>query len=281
MREHEAAVLVEGLGFPEAPRWHDGRLWFSDFISRRIKVLDMSGHLADVVEVPKVPSGLGWLPDGHLLVVSMEDRQLMRLQEDGLVVHADLTPLARYSCNDMVVDAFGRAYIGNFGFDYAGGERAKSTGLILVTREGRIHFVADGLLFPNGSVITPDGSTLIVAETFGARLTAFTIEPGGGLGNRRTFADFRTRRRGRFPDGICLDADGAVWVASPSTNECVRVLDGGEVTDRVSTGEDSAIACMLGGPDRSLLFICVGRLGEENAGKILVMQPDVPGAGLP
>jgi sugar lactone lactonase YvrE len=171
--------------------------------------------------------------------------------------------------------------VGNFGFDYAGGERARPTGLILVTREGRVHYVAEGLLFPNGSVITPDGRTLIVAETFGARLTAFQIEPGGGLGARRTFADFRTRRRGRFPDGICYDEAGAVWVASPSTNECVRVLDGGEVTDRVSTGEDSAIACMLGGDDRHILFICVGRLGDEHGGKILVTQVDVPGAGLP
>lgn len=281
MREHEATTVVEGLGFPEAPRWHDGRLWFSDFVSRKVHVLDLFGHLADVVEVPQVPSGLGWLPDGHLLIVSMEDRKLMRLQEDGLVVHADLSPLARYSCNDLVVDAFGRAYVGNFGFDYAGGERARPTSLILVTREGRIHFVADGLLFPNGAVITPDGRTLIVAETFGARLTAFSIEPGGGLGTRRVFADFRTRRRGRFPDGICLDEEGAVWVASPSTNECVRVLDGGEVTDRVSTGEDNAIACMLGGLDRRTLFICVGRMGQEHAGKILVAQTEIAGAGLP
>jgi sugar lactone lactonase YvrE len=235
----------------------------------------------DVVTVPKVPSGLGWLPDGRLLVVSMEDRKLMRLEEEGLVLHADLSPLAKYSCNDMVVDAFGRAYVGNFGFDYAGGGRAKPTSLVLVTREGHIHFVADGLFFPNGMVITPNGRTLIVAETFGSRLMAFTIEPGGGLGMRRIFADFRARRRGRFPDGICLDEEGCVWVASPSTNECIRVRDGGEVTDRVPTRDENAIACMLGGTDRRSLYICAGRLGEESAGKILVTEVDVPGAGLP
>lgn len=281
MREHEAAPLIEGLGFPEGPRWRDGRLWFSDFLTKKVHTLDLSGHFTEVVDIPNVPSGLGWLPDGHLLIVSMEDRKLMRLENGTLVVHADLSPFARYPCNDMVVDAFGRAYVGNFGFDYAGGEQARATSLMLVSGEGRVHRVADGLLFPNGSVITPDGRTLIVAETFGARLTAFDIQPGGGLGNRTVFADFRTRRRGRFPDGICLDEEGAVWVASPSTNECIRVLDGGEVTDRVSTGTESALACMLGGPDRKLLFICVGRLGQEYAGKILVAQADVAGSGLP
>ncbi|HYZ91177.1 MAG TPA: SMP-30/gluconolactonase/LRE family protein [Actinomycetota bacterium] len=282
MREHEAAPLIEGLGFPEGPRWRDGRLWFSDFLSKKVHTLDLSGHFTEVVAVPNVPSGLGWLPDGRLLIVSMEDRKVMRLEGGGeLVVHADLSPYARYPCNDMVVDAFGRAYVGNFGFDYAGGEPARATSLMLITADGRVHRAADGLLFPNGAVITPDGRTLIIAETFAARLTAFDIQPGGALANRTVFADFRTRRRGRFPDGICLDEEGAVWVASPSTNECVRILDGGEVTDRVSTGEESALACMLGGPDRKLLFICVGRLNQELAGKILVAQADVPGSGLP
>jgi len=281
IREHEATVLVHGLGFPESPRWRDGRLWFSDFVSRKVQVADLEGNLADVVEVPKVPSGLGWLPDGHLLVVSMEDRRVLKLEEQGLVQHADLSALARYPCNDMVVDAFGRAYVGNFGFDYAGGGRTRPTILIQVTPSGRAHAVADGLLFPNGAVITPNGRTLVVAETFAARLTAFEIVPGGGLGVRRVFAHFGGRKRGRVPDGICLDAEGAVWVASPSTNECVRVLDGGAITDRVSTGEENAIACMLGGPGRRTLLICTGRLGQEGAGKILSAPVDVEGAGLP
>ncbi len=281
VRDREATVVIEGLGFPESPRWRDGRLWFSDFVSRKVQIADLHGNVADVVEVPKVPSGLGWLPDGHLLVVSMEDRKILKLEEKGLVQHADLSHLARYQCNDMVVDSFGRAYVGNFGFDYAGGGRTQPTVLIQVTPSGRSHAVADGLFFPNGSVITPNGRTLIVAETFAARLTAFEIVPGGGLGVRRVFAHFGGRRRGRVPDGICLDAEGAVWVASPSTNECIRVVDGGTVTDRVSTGEDNAIACMLGGVDRKTLLICVGRLGQEGGGKILAASVDVEGAGLP
>lgn len=282
MREHEATVAVEGLGFPEAPRWHDGRLWFSDFVSRKVHVLDLSGHLADVVEVPQVPSGLGWLPDGHLLIVSMEDRKLMRLQEEGLVVHADLSALARYSCNDMVVDAMGRAYVGNFGFDFAKGEKARPTILIQVMPDGSSNMVADNLLFPNGIIVTTNGRTLILAETFASRLTAFDIMPGGKLGARRVFAQFGRGRRDAVPDGICLDENGGVWVASPSTNECFRVLDGGEVTDRVSTAPDNAFACMLGGPDRRTLFICAGRMDQQpQAGKIYVADVEVPGAGLP
>ncbi len=281
VREHEATVLIQGLGFPESPRWRDGRLWFSDFVSRKVLVADVTGNTADVVGVPKVPSGLGWLPDGHLLIVSMEDRRVMKLEQRGLVQHADLSTLARFDCNDMVVDAFGRAYVGNFGFDYGGGGRVRPTDLIQVTPSGRAHAVADGLLFPNGSAITPDGKTLIVGETFGARLTAFEIVPGGGLGARRIFAHFGGKRHGRVPDGICLDDEGAVWVASPSTNECFRVLDGGTVTDVVSTGDDNAIACMLGGPDRKTLFICAGRMGQEAAGKILAVPVDIAGAGLP
>lgn len=283
MREHEATIFIDGIGFPESPRWHDGRLWFSDFHTKRVHTLDLHGRFESVCELPHVPSGIGWLPDDTLLVVSMEDRKLMRLDGDDLAQHADLSHVARYSCNDMVVDAFGRAYVGNFGFNYAGGERARSTGLALVTRDGVAQLVAQDLLFPNGAVISPDGRTFIIAETFGARLTAFDILPGGGLTNRRVFADFRekARKRGRFPDGICLDAEGAVWVASPSTNECVRVLPGGEITDRVSTGDINATACMLGGWERSILFICAGRLSQERMGRILWTQVEVPGAGLP
>lgn len=282
VREHEAAVLAEGLGFPEAPRWRDGRLWFSDFVSRKVHVADVQGNLADVVEVPHVPSGLGWLPDGHLLIVSMEDRKIMRHEQQGLVVHADLSSLARYSCNDMVVDALGRAYVGSFGFDFAKGEKARPTSLMQVAPDGSSSLVADGLLFPNGMAVTTNGRTLIVAETFASRLAAFEIMPGGKLGPRRVFAQFGRGRRDAVPDGICLDGHGGVWVASPSTNECFRVLDGGEVTDRVSTAPDNAFACMLGGPDRRTLFICAGRMDQQpQAGKLLVAEVDVPGAGLP
>jgi sugar lactone lactonase YvrE len=274
--------LVDGLGFPEGPRWRDGRLWFSDFVSRKVHIMDVNGHMTDVVEVPRVPSGLGWLPSGHLLIVSMEDRRIMRLEHSGLVVHADLSHLARFSCNDMVVDAFGRAYVGNFGFDYRGGGRVRPTVLIQVTPEGRSQAVADDLLFPNGMCITPNGKTLLVAETFGRRVTAFEIVAGGGLTARRHFVQFEVKRKGgRVPDGMCLDAEGALWVASPSTNECMRIVDGGRVTDIVNTGDTNAIACMLGGHDRRTLFICAGRSEDERTGKILTVHVDVPGAGLP
>lgn len=284
MREHEPTLFIEGLGFPEAPRWRDGRLWFSDFLAKVVYTLDLHGRLDEAITVPHVPSGLGWLPDGRCLVVSMEDRRVMRVEGEHLVQHADLSHLARYSCNDMVVDALGRAYVGNFGFDYAGGERARPTDLLMVTPDGLAHVVARDLMFPNGIVITPNGRTLVVAETFAGRLTAFDVEPGGGLTNRRSFAEFEQgarRRAGRFPDGMCLDEEGAVWVASPSTNECIRVLPGGEVTDRVSTGDTNALACMLGGWDRQTLFVCAGRLSQPGAGKIYWVQVDVPGAGLP
>jgi sugar lactone lactonase YvrE len=282
MNEREAAVFVEGLGFTEGPRWRDGKLWFSDFVSRKVYALDMRGVMVEVAEVPKVPSGLGWLPDGRLLVVSMEDRTVLRLDGGELVVHADLSALAPFHCNDMVVDAFGRAYVGNFGFDFAGGAKARATVLVLVLPDGTSQVVADGLMFPNGMVISPDGRRLIVGETFASRLTAFDVVPGGGLVNPRVFAQLGAEgsRRGPVPDGICLDAEGAVWVASPSTNECLRVVEGGEVTDRVPTGEDGAFACMLGGGDRRTLFICAGKM-DQPVGKILMAQVDSPGAGLP
>jgi sugar lactone lactonase YvrE len=273
----EATLLVDGLGFVESPRWHEGKLWFSDFVSLKVHTIDLDGNFSDVVAVPSVPSGLGWLPDGRLLVVSMEDRRVLRLEGEVLVEHADLSKIAAGRCNDMVVDSAGRAYVGNFGFDHWGGESPVTTVLTLVTPEGDVSAVADELLFPNGTVITPDGRTLVVGESYGARLTAFDVAGDGSLSNRRVFAQLDS---GRVPDGICLDAEGAIWSASPTTNEVVRVLDGGEVVDTVSTEPYGAYACMLGGDDRRTLFICAGRERQE-VGRILTMRVDVPGAGLP
>lgn len=279
MREHEATTLVDGLGFAEGPRWRDGKLWFSDFVSRKVHTLTPDGKLSDVVEVPNVPSGLGWLPDASLLVVSMEDRKLMRMDGGELVVHADLSPYATFHCNDMVVDAQGRAYVGNFGFDYESGEAPRATVLVLVSPDGGVRVAAHDLRFPNGTVITPDGATLIVGESFGARMTAFDVAADGSLSNRRVWAQLDG---GRVPDGCCLDAEGAIWVACPTTNEVVRVREGGEVTDRVPTGERNAIACMLGGDDRRTLFVLAAQLSREpGAGAILTVRVDVPGAGLP
>ncbi|MEO8837917.1 MAG: SMP-30/gluconolactonase/LRE family protein, partial [Herbaspirillum sp.] len=182
-------LVIDGLAFAEAPRWHDGKLWFSDFYTNSVYCLHAKGELSTVVEVPGRPSGLGWLPDGRLLVVSMTERRLLRLDPDGLTELADLSPLAGFDCNDMVVDRLGRAYVGNFGFDLIGKAPLQPATLIMVTSDGQARTVADDLLFPNGCVITPDGQTLILAETFGHRLTAFDIAADGSLHARRCWAE--------------------------------------------------------------------------------------------
>jgi sugar lactone lactonase YvrE len=275
-------LIAEGLAFAEAPRWHNGKLWFSDFYTHKVISIDQSGKHSTVAEVPGQPSGLGWLPDGRLLVVSMTDRRLLRQDGDTLTEVADLSALAPFHCNDMVVDKQGRAYIGNFGFDLVGRAPVKPTVLLLVTPEGQVRVAADDLLFPNGCVITPDEQTLIVAETFGKRLTAFTISDDGSLTGRRVWADLGDAS----PDGICLDAEGAVWVASPTTSEFIRVREGGEVTDRVAS-DIPAIACALGGADRRTLYMVGGKVSKpekslaERIGRITAIQVAVPGAGLP
>jgi sugar lactone lactonase YvrE len=279
----EPKALAEQLAFPEGPRWHDGRLWFSDHALRAVYTLDLEGRLEEVVRVAGRPSGLGWLPDGRLLVVSMTDRRLLRLDGGALVEVARLEGLAPWHCNDMVVDAEGRAFIGNFGFDFTAGEQPKATVLVRVDPGGEAVVAAEGLMFPNGMVITPDGEELIVAETWAGRLTRFRIGPGGSISDRAEFA----RVRGVAPDGICLDAEGAVWVASPSTGEAIRVAAGGAVLERVASGEAGVYACMLGGPDRRTLFICTAttvnyeQALERRSGKILSVRVEVPGAGLP
>jgi sugar lactone lactonase YvrE len=272
-------VVVRGLAFAEAPRWHDGKLWYSDFYTHKVYCLGTDGQPREVAEVPGRPSGLGWLPDGRLLVVSMTDRRLLRLDPEGLATVADLSALADFDCNDMVVDCQGRAYVGNFGFDLIGRAPVKPTVLVLVTPDGQARVVADDLLFPNGCVITPDGATLIVAETFGKRLTAFDIGADGSLSNRRLWADLGDAS----PDGICLDAEGAVWVASPPTSCFLRVKQGGGIAERIAV-QDQAIACALGGADRRTLYMVIGRVGgeqkslERRIGRIEAVRVEVPGA---
>src|SRR5713101_7677201 len=182
-------VLLDGLAFPEGPRWHDGKLFFSDMHAHQVRAVDMAGKSQLICEVPAQPSGLGWLPDGRMLVVSMTDRKLLRLDRDGLKMVADMSKLAPFDCNDMVVDARGRAYVGNFGFDLHKNETPRGTTLVMVAPEGGASVVANDMMFPNGMVITPDGKTLIVGETFGRRLTAFDIAVDGSLANRRVWAD--------------------------------------------------------------------------------------------
>jgi sugar lactone lactonase YvrE len=279
----EAEVLLGGLGFAEGPRWHDGRLWISDMGAARVVAVDLDGRAEVVLEVPTRPSGLGWLPDGRLLVVSMRDRRVLRLEPDGeVVVHADLADLASFDCNDMVVDGLGRAYVGNAGFDLSARPlEVRAAEVVLVTPDGEARVVDDEVVFPNGSVVTPDGSTLVVAETFGQCLTAFTIAEDGSLTDRRTFASLR----GTSPDGICLDAEGAVWVADANGSACLRVREGGEVVDRVDTGR-GCFACMLGGADRRTLFLMTaegfeGAAIRRRTAAIEVVEVEVPGAGYP
>ena len=281
-------ILLDGLGFPEGPRWHDGKLWFSDMGMCRVMTVDLDGNAETVVEVPEQPSGLGWLPDNHLLVVSMKDRRLLRLDPGGLVKVADLRDLASFHCNDMVVDQQGHAYIGNFGFDLENPDAPlKHAVIVLVTPGGAAQVVADEMAFPNGSVITPDGRTLIVAESFASRLTAFSIESDGFLTGRRVWAQFddlgfAVLKERIIPDGICLDAEGAIWVASPDSAEVLRVEEGGEITHRF-TVDTQPFAVMLGGPDRHTLFVCTTLLSERDSGKgrIETVYVDVPGAGFP
>jgi sugar lactone lactonase YvrE len=295
----QAEVFAEGLVFGEGPRWHDGRLWVSDFQLNKVFTIDMDGHVEPVVEVPKRPSGLGWLPNGRMLIVSMLDRTLLRLEVNGLVEHADLSEIAGGHCNDMVVDQHGRAYVGNLGFamqSYTGqpalipqlradpnallaDENLPTATLALIEPDGTIRPAADGLRFPNGCVITPDGSTLILSETLDPCLTAFDIARDGSLSNRRVWAQFPKQWPTTFPDGICLDAENCVWVSSPLSNECIRVREGGEVVDRV-VASGTTYACMLGGPDRRTLFLIVNDREEPHC-TIEAVQVDVPGAGLP
>jgi sugar lactone lactonase YvrE len=291
----EARVLAEGLYFGEGPRWRDGWLYFSDFYDHAVKRVDLEGRVEVVVEVPNQPSGLGWLPDGRMLVVSMRDRKLLRQEPDGkLVEHADLSGIATFHCNDMVVDRHGRAYVGNFGFDLftflhehgveealaePGPPKAK---LARVDPDGTVSVAAEDLKFPNGTVITPDGHTMIIAETLGVRLTAFDIDSDGTLHNRRVWADLGAHA----PDGICLDVDGNVWVANPLEPVCFLVAEGGGIVDEIET-DQPCFACMLGGPHRRDLFMMTAQTSDEavastnRTGHVLVATVQAPGAGWP
>jgi sugar lactone lactonase YvrE len=284
--------LVQGLAFPEGPRWHDGALWCADIADGRVLRIGSDGAVDVVVDgIPGV-SGLGWLPDGRMLAVAGEQRALLRQASSGWQLHADLAPLVPADCNDMVVDAQGRAWVGNWGFDFLADARPATTVIVRVDPDGRAQAVADGMFFPNGSVVTPDGRTLIVAETYRGQLTAFDIADDGTLSPRRAWAALAEAK----PDGICLDAEGAIWLASPPTRQVLRVREGGEITHRVDVPGD-AVACMLGGTDRRTLFTLSvplfaaagsahrfndkATLRAVRGGRIDRMQVDVPGAGWP
>ena len=281
-------VLIEDLTFTEGPRWRDGRLYFSDFFTHRVLAVDTKGNMETIVETPQQPSGLGWSPDGSMLIVSMNDQKLLSFSNGELSEVADLSQLATHFCNDMVVDKKGNAYVGNFGFDLHAGEPIKPTNIILVRPGEEPCVVAENIFFPNGTVITPDDKTLIVGETFASCLTAFDINEDGTLANRRVWADLRSIEDGYtpVPDGICLDAEGAIWVASPSTNDVIRVQEGGALLDKVEV-DRGAFACMLGGENGNTLFISTANDSteetclKERSARIEVIEVDVPRAGLP
>jgi sugar lactone lactonase YvrE len=291
-------VVLEGFTFLEAPRWRDGRIWVSDFYSQRVVSANADGSDVRVeAEVPNQPSGLGWLPDGRLLVISMRDRQLLVRDPSGaLSSHADLGALASGHLNDMVVDEAGRAFVGNFGFDLMGGAAVSTATLVRVDPDGTASIATDDLLFPNGSVITPEG-VLVVAETFGGRLSAFDIGADGSLSNRRTWAELgpapTTDDLGTAlgelvvaPDGICLDAEGMIWVADALGSRAIRVREGGEIVDEVRV-DGGVYACMLGGDAGTTLFLCTAPDFHEDArraareGRLLAVEVATPRGGRP
>jgi len=286
-------TVASGFAFLEAPRWHDGRVWFSDFYTHQVLSAREDGSDARTeAVVPGQPAGLGWLPDGRLLVVSMRDRKVLRREADGtLATHADLGEHATGHANDMTVDGQGRAYVGNFGFDLMSGAPLRSTSLHRVDPDGTVTEVADDLWFPNGSVLTP-GGVLVVNETFGNRLTAFDLTADGRLVNRRSWAVFGPLPRETdiavvleglavAPDGACLDAEGAVWVADAAGGRLLRVREGGEIADEVYPGSP-VFACALGGADGRTLFACAAPDFDQAArtaareARLLALRVPVP-----
>ena len=279
---NQRTVLLDSeIGFPEGPRWRQDRLWFSDMFNKRVMNVDLDGNAKVVVEGDDWLSGLGWLPDGRLLVVAMNERRLYRMEDDGLVEAANLQPYTKFITNDMVVDSKGLAYIGEMGFDYHGGAPFRPASLVAVDADGACKVVDDDMAGPNGSVISSDGRTLVVAESLADRLTAFDIMDDGSLENKRVWAE----RDGLTPDGICMDVEEGIWVASPMAKEVLRIVEGGKVTHRFNT-DPIPVACMLGGPEYNLLFICIGQVPEEIVpdksligarAKIEYVAVDIPG----
>jgi sugar lactone lactonase YvrE len=279
----ELQTLMTGLVFPESPRWHDDHLWLADWGAQAIVALDLQGESEIMARVPSFPFSIDWLPDGSLLIVSASDGLLLRREQDGsLMTHADLTSFATHPWNEIVVDGRGNAYVNNIGFNFPDGEFAPGI-LTLVNLDGSTRQVADYVAFPNGMVVTPDNGTLILAESYGARLTAFDIAPDGSLSNRRVWAELN----GGAPDGICLDAEGAIWYGDVPNQRCVRVWEGGEVLQTIEL-DRGCFACMLGGPDRKTLFLIANTWGGSQdmaagaaMGQVLTTRAPAPGASWP
>ena len=274
-------VLLTDLWLGESPRWHDGRLWFADWGAEQIMAVDAEGRSEVVTTVPSFPFSIDWLPDGRLLILSARARQLLRTEPDGsLVIHSDLAAISEKPWNEIVVDGRGNAYLNNIGFDFPDGQVGPGI-VAMVTPDGEVRQVADNVAFPNGMAVTPDNSTLIVAESYAKRLTAFDIASNGGLSRRRVWADLGDG----VPDGICLDAAGAVWYADVPHRRCVRVREGGEVLQTVDV-DRGCFACMLGGSDRSTLYIMAAQWpeaagGGQRTGMVVTAPAPAPGVGRP
>ena len=280
--DNEVSVQASGFGLVEAPRWHDGRLYFSDWDAHDVIALDPDGRTEVFAHLESFPLCTDWLPDGRLLLVSVGDSLLLRREQDGtLHTHADLTSATAGGWNDIVVDSRGHAYVDNVADAFTGGDPKAGT-VVLITADGTAQQVAEGLAFPNGMAVTPDNATLIVAESYANQLTAFDIAPDGSLSSGRVWAALGDG----VPDGICLDAENAVWYADVPNRRCVRVAEGGRVL-RTVTLDRGGFACTLGGQDRSTLFITAARwLGPPEmvpagTGQVLAVRVDVPGAGFP
>jgi sugar lactone lactonase YvrE len=276
----EPEVLMDGIVFGESPRWHDGRVWFSDWGANQVIALGGDGGHEVVATVPSFPMCIDFLPDGRLLVVDSARQRLLRREPDGsLVRQADLSGVSRKPWNEIVVDERGRAYVNCIGFDFPEGSFAPGL-VVLVTPEGTVEQVAGALAFPNGMAISPDGTTLVVAESYANRLTAYEIGAGGGLGGRRVWAD----TPGDHPDGICFDAEGAVWYADVGNQRCVRVREGGEVLATVSL-DRGAFSCTLSRDDRPRLFVVGQTWGgpdpAQPSGRLVAFPAPAPGAGRP
>ena len=274
-------VLLDGLAFPESPRWRDDRLWVSDWGAGEVIAADMAGGSEVVARIPSFPMCIDHLPDGRLLIVAASEGRLVCQQPDGtLVTHADLSGFGDHPWNDIVVDGRGNAYVNNIGFDFPYGAFAPGF-VVLVTPDGAVRQVAVDVAFPNGMVVTPDNGTLIVAESYGNRLTAFDIAPDGSLSNGRVWAAVEDH-----PDGICLDAEGAIWYGDVGSKRAVRVREGGEILQTIDL-DRGGFACMLGGPDGRTLFIVANEWGEDALaggaphGQVLVAGAPAPRAGWP
>ncbi len=278
----ELTTLLDGRAFLEGPRWHDGALFVSDMHGHEVLRVDDAGACTVVVALEDAPSGLGWLPDGRMLIVSMGAKVVLRFDGAAVVEHADCAPFAPHEINDMVVDHHGHAFVSQFGYDHHAGEKLRRAPVLRIDPDGSVHQATDALRMANGMVITADGHTLVVAESAGRRLLGFDLADDGSLSNQRVWADLP---EGDYPDGICIDAEDAVWVSGPASDRFVRVREGGEVLHVVDVPGRHAIACAIGGTDGHTLFCCTsqtqGQPDESRAtrgARVETVRVDVPAA---